>query len=229
LREREQRLNVLNRVLRHNLRNEMTVVVGHAEFIADEAEEPLVRSAESILSSSQDLTSLSERAREIQEVRSTADELTPVDGADLARDAVESARREFPGVTIELDTDPAPMRAVPTAATAVEQVIDNACRHNDGDTRRIHVSTGPGTSDGQSVAWISVQDDGPGIPEQEQNVLREGRETALEHGSGLGLWLVYWVVRESGGTLGFDVRDGEGTKVTIEFLADTEEETDDGS
>ncbi len=219
LREREQRLNVLNRVLRHNLRNEMTVVVGHAEFIADEADEPLAGSAESILSATDDLSSLSERAREIQEVRSTADEFTEADAAELAREAVETARERFPEVTIDLDARPASLHAVPTVATAVEQVVDNACRHNTGERRRVRVTTGLGTRENRPVAWISVQDDGPGIPEQEQNVLREGRETALEHGSGLGLWLVYWVVRESGGTLGFDVREGEGTRVTLEFPA----------
>jgi signal transduction histidine kinase len=220
LREREQRLNVLNRVLRHNLRNEMTVVVGHAEFIAEEGDEILERSAESILSSTDDLTSLSERAREIQEIRGTADERTAVDAADLASEAVADAREEFPDVEIDLDAAPAPLRAVPTVGVAVDHVVDNACRHNEGDTRRVRVSTGTGTRDGAPVAWIAVQDDGPGLPEQEQTVLREGRETALEHGSGLGLWVVYWVVRESGGTLGFDVRDGEGTRVTLEFPAD---------
>jgi len=219
LREREQRLNVLNRVLRHNLRNEMTVVVGHAEFIAEEGDEIVERSAESILSSTDDLTSLSERAREIQEIRGTADERTTVDAADLAREAVADAREEFPDVEIDLDAAPAPLRAVPTVGVAVDHVVDNACRHNEGDHKRVRVSTGTGTRNGAPVAWLTVQDDGPGLPEQEQTVLREGRETALEHGSGLGLWVVYWVVRESGGTLGFDVRDGEGTRVTLEFPA----------
>jgi signal transduction histidine kinase len=219
LREREQRLDVLNRVLRHNLRNEMTVVVGHAEFIAEETDDPLTNSAESILSSTDDLTSLSERAREIQEIRGTARDRTVVDAADLAREAVADAREKFPDVTVDLDADSAPLCAVPTVGMAVEHVVDNACRHNEGDPRRVRVSTGTGTRDGAPVAWIAVQDDGPGLPEQEQTVLREGRETALEHGSGLGLWVVYWVVRESDGTLGFDVRNGEGTKVTLEFPA----------
>jgi len=228
LREREQRLNVLNRVLRHNLRNEMTVVVGHAEFIAEESDDLLANSAESILSSTDDLTSLSERAREIQEIRGTADDRTVADAADLAGEAVADAREAFPDVEVDLDTESAPLRAVPTVALAVEHVVDNACRHNEGDPQRVRVSTGTGTRDGVPVAWVTVQDDGPGLPEQEQTVLREGRETALEHGSGLGLWVVYWVVRESDGTLGFDVRDGEGTKVTLEFPAAESPELDDG-
>jgi len=229
LREREQRLNVLNRVLRHNLRNEMTVVVGHAEFIAEESDDPLANSAESILSSSDDLTSLSERAREIQEIRGTADDRTVVDAAEVAREAVADAREEFPDVDVDLDAESAPLRAVPTVGMAVEHVVDNACRHNDGDSKRVQVSTGTGTRNGAPVVWVAVQDDGPGLPEQEQTVLREGRETALEHGSGLGLWVVYWVVRESGGTLGFDVRDGEGTKVTLEFPAADAERGDAGT
>jgi hypothetical protein len=44
-------------------------------------------------------------------------------------------------------------------------------------------------------------------------VLEALEETALEHGSGLGLWLVKWGVGALGGTVTFDTTDG--TTVTL--------------
>jgi signal transduction histidine kinase len=46
-------------------------------------------------------------------------------------------------------------------------------------------------------------------------VFSEARETALEHASGLGLWLVHWIVTESGGDLEIDTREPTGTVVRM--------------
>jgi signal transduction histidine kinase len=62
---------------------------------------------------------------------------------------------------------------------------------------------------------IEVRDDGPGIPEQERSVLLEGTETPLRHGSGLGLWLVYWGVVRLGGDLQFREREPRGSTVAV--------------
>jgi len=48
-RRRKQQLSVLNRVIRHNLRNEMTIIRGHAEMIGEEVDDPgLAAQADSI-------------------------------------------------------------------------------------------------------------------------------------------------------------------------------------
>jgi signal transduction histidine kinase len=63
---------------------------------------------------------------------------------------------------------------------------------------------------------LTVRDDGPGIPEQEWNVLRaDGEINPLNHGTGLGLWFVNQVVRRSNGTMSFDTNDSGGTTVTV--------------
>jgi len=70
-RVRSQRLSVLNRVLRHNLRNGMTNIIGRAQLIAD-GEHEHADTAESILSSADDLMTASERARQIEEMMAAA-------------------------------------------------------------------------------------------------------------------------------------------------------------
>jgi len=44
-------------------------------------------------------------------------------------------------------------------------------------------------------------------------VIERGGETALEHGSGIGLWIVTWCVRTLGGDLEFETT--EGTTATV--------------
>jgi sensor histidine kinase regulating citrate/malate metabolism len=45
-------------------------------------------------------------------------------------------------------------------------------------------------------------------------VLDSGTETALQHGSGLGLWLVKWGTEIVGGSVSFDRNEPTGTVVT---------------
>jgi signal transduction histidine kinase len=61
---------------------------------------------------------------------------------------------------------------------------------------------------------VRVSDDGPGIPDHELDVLSAGGESALEHGSGLGLWLVEWGTSALGADVAFDT-DGDGTTASV--------------
>jgi hypothetical protein len=63
---------------------------------------------------------------------------------------------------------------------------------------------------------LVVADDGPGMNEQDRRVLTSDRETPLDHGSGVGLWLVNWCLQR----LGVDVAvssGSDGTTVEVEF------------
>jgi hypothetical protein len=56
-------------------------------------------------------------------------------------------------------------------------------------------------------------------------VLEQGRETGLEHGSGLGLWLVVWATRKMGGTVSFGQAPQGGCEVTVRVPAEDPPET----
>ncbi|OYR82019.1 hypothetical protein DJ84_11635 [Halorubrum ezzemoulense] len=64
--------------------------------------------------------------------------------------------------------------------------------------------------------WIevSVRDDGPGLPQMEADALETGEETPLNHGNGLGLWMVRMITTQAGGDI--SVRTAEaGTDVRL--------------
>ncbi len=61
---REQRLQVFNRILRHNLRNDLNVVLGHADNLMESIPETS-ESAEIIKRKATELIEVSEKAREV--------------------------------------------------------------------------------------------------------------------------------------------------------------------
>lgn len=65
---------------------------------------------------------------------------------------------------------------------------------------------------------IKIIDNGPGIPPNELTVLERGREDALAHGSGLGLWIVTMVVEEIDGTITYDTGE-DGTTITLRLIS----------
>ncbi len=207
---REQRLEVLNRVLRHNLRNDMTLILGlTTELERTTGGDDDVRL---IRERSERLVSLAEKARAAD--RSFADgEVRTIDVADVVRHEVEDIERRFPDVTVTVDI-PDECRAVAhdSIDLAIANLLENAIEHTRLDEPHVSITV---TSGRDGVVELSVADDGPGIPTHERRVVSVGRETTMEHGSGLGLWIVRWAVFRSGGELAFDESEGGGSVVTI--------------
>ena len=212
IREREERLSVLNRVLRHNLRNEMTLILNYAGLIADAGESTQVRDAgEKIEERGEHLLGLGDLARDAVEAMDRADELVEMDLVDRVDQILRAVGSDYPETTVTIETpERAPVAVVPTFERAISNVVENAFVHNDADDPSVSVRI---TTDGET-ATLTVRDNGPGIPDQEIAAL-EGPEEPLEHGSGLGLWVTNWLVRKSDGELAFAANDPRGTVVRL--------------
>ncbi|WP_135830054.1 sensor histidine kinase [Halorussus halobius] len=232
LEEREQRLQVFNRVLRHNLRNDVTVVVNYAEFVAERTDDPAIReAAEKIASHGWDLVDMSEKASRIETSMQGEDPgPTPVDVSAVAAEAAAEVDAAYPEADVSVDVpDEQYARATPAFSAAVENVCENAVEHNNAPEPAVSLTVETVVEAGAEWVRVAVADDGPGIPEHERIVLTEGQETDLEHGSGLGLWLVYWVVERSGGRLSFAENEPRGTVVRIDLLPATAPDRSDAS
>ncbi len=101
----------------------------------------------------------------------------------------------------------------------VDHLIENAVVHADTDTPRVSIDAAIDPDRG--AVTIRVADDGPGIPEAIREVISgDAPITQLRHNSGIGLWIVAWVVEAYGGTVGFEPGiDGEGTTVRLRLPA----------
>lgn len=202
---------MLNRVLRHDLRNWVNVVRGHAELLLDRVSNP--GGAEAVMDASRDLVELSRKASLVDASREGDRTAEVVDVADGVATEVERARREFPAATFEVDAPESALAYVdPHVDAAIANLVENAVEHHDGDEPRVRVSV----AETPSYVEVEVADDGPGVPEREHEVLREGVETPLERGSGLGLWLVNWIVTRSSGDLSIESTP-TGSVVRVRF------------
>lgn len=204
---REQRLTVLNRVLRHNLRNKVEVVRGHAEVLdANSNSEHLT----TILDTADSIGDLGDSARRIDQFvsGSPSSNCTEVDVAAAIDEQLERLDTGTHDVTVSVDApSAAPVDTNREAlAGALDSALDNALNYAE-------TSVDVTVTERQDGYTVSIADDGPGIPEVELDSLDSGTETALQHGTGLGLWQLKWAVMTMGGDL--DVGTGDGTTVTF--------------
>jgi len=215
--QRERHLDVLHRVLRHNLRNDLTVILGMASKIIEETDDPAIEStAAKIERTAGDLTQLSDEAKTIEKALGETADLQPVGLQPLAEEVTTSCAGRFETAAITTDV-PAGLRvrANDKLRIVLRSLVDNAIRHNDVAEPRVTVDA-MATDDG--TVRLAVRDNGPGIPAAEQRIIVDDAEiTPLNHGSGLGLWLVKWIVDSYGGTVEIETCDDGGTVVELQL------------
>lgn len=205
---------VLSRVFRHNIRTEITVIGGHAESIAEKSTDPVIdEHVAAIDEYAARLLGHSEKAKDLERVIDveTTDRRIQLDRVVAAR--VEAARTACPDVSFDVAVDRVAVRGHPSLPRAIEELLSNAIDHHEGpEPARIAVRAYPT----DETVKLVVSDNGPGIGPHELAPLEAGEETDLEHGSGLGLWLVDLITRRSGGSLSIDDdTDLGGTRVEL--------------
>lgn len=194
---RERLIRVLNRVLRHNLRNDMNVITGYADLLRDRLADENSEFADRIQKVGDGLVRLSETARELEQNIQDPPEIVAENVVPYVTRTATHISGRYPDVEITVETpDTAVAKTAPRLETALVELVDNAAKHA-GDQPSVQVELT--TTETETV--IRIADDGPGLPEEERRVLTSGEETPLVHGSGLGLWLVYWIVNTIDGTL----------------------------
>ncbi|RQG88805.1 sensor histidine kinase [Natrarchaeobius halalkaliphilus] len=204
LARREQMLFVLNRILRHNLRNTLTVVTGRADELESTLEGEDREAAAEIATAARELLDDAERARMTEALVDPVDtQECRADVATMVRDRVdrlvrtgESERNDSRSISVF-----GPQRAIAACGTevsiAIDELLENAVEHA-GPEPSVAVEI-VSTSD---RVRIRIEDDGPGIPADDVAVITGKRELSqVNHTGGIGLWLVDWIVSRYDGRL----------------------------
>ncbi len=216
---REQQLEVLNRVLRHNLRNAVNVIEGRAAMLRKALDDDELRAhVNAIEDRSAALASLGDKSATVRSLfgNETAAQTT-CDVTGLLTEVVDELSGEYPDAMLTASTpDSLHARADDRLKTALSELVENAIVHNDRSTPEVTVTTRPPSED-RTGEWIElvVADNGPGIPDQEQETIERGEETPLQHGTGIGLWIVYWTISLYGGEISIEENTPRGTCVVL--------------
>ncbi|XGI84192.1 PAS domain S-box protein [Halorutilales archaeon Cl-col2-1] len=226
LKQREKQLRVFDRILRHNMHNKMNVILGYSELLEDKLSGEEREQILQIHKEAESLVKTTDKEAEIVELISESRDTETVSLDSVVQYVIDDLSEEYPDAEISYDTrdgdrQGTEVSAIPEIRRAITELVENAVIHNDMDTPQVTLSVEP-----NEMVEVCISDNGPTIPEMERGVLtHEGRIEPLYHGS-LGLWLVNWIVRESGGELGFERNDPRGNIVKMK-LPRPEEDTND--
>ncbi|TQQ80991.1 PAS domain-containing sensor histidine kinase [Halonotius terrestris] len=210
-RRRERQLSVMDNLLRHNVRNDMGTILGHAELIEETIPEAADRAA-IIRRTGADLLDSAEKQREVIEVLTGSSSVGPFDLVPIVEASVDTVRDRYPDAELTVSMpETAPTCGIDELEAAVLELIENAVTHNERAQPVVDVTVSVG-----DVVTLTVADDGVRIPSMEASVLTGDHEMdALYHSSGLGFWLVYWVVELSEGSVAVETPESGGNRIRV--------------
>lgn len=199
---REQELEALNRIIRHDIRNDMSIVRGWVELLQDHVDEEGADCLRRIRTSSEHAVELTEIAHEYVE--------TVVDGEDIELNPrplrptleheIKLRRESFSRDEFELSADipDVEVRANEMLASVFGNLLSNAVQHNDKENPTVEISYDVRDED----IVVHIADNGPGISDAEkESIFEKGRKGLASSGTGNGLYLVRTLVEKYGGQL----------------------------
>lgn len=221
--QRKQRLAVLNRVLRHNLRNDLNVIEGAATSLDDADESTADELREKILDRSTALAQLGEQAKEAQRVVERNEQTThTVELEPFITRVVAWVAEDRSDVTVDVSVPPdLEVRTdVAILELVVRNAVENAVDRTDDSDPYVEV----GATSWAADRWLDleVSSNGGAVPDQERVAIDGSEESALEHASALDLWLVRWGTTTIGGDVTLSDDGGEETTIHLHLPRQTD-------
>jgi PAS domain S-box-containing protein len=210
-RQHSRHLNVMQRVMRHNMRNDLGKVRGWTELMSEEPDaEKRAEQFETVEPVLDKWDSMTEKMKEIRQVLGSGDGgAARTASGPLIEDVASGIREEHDTATVLTGgTDGETPKVPTTLRQAINELVENAVETKETATVEVAVRSE------EDWVEISVADDGPGLPEMETAVLETGEEDPLNHGKGLGLWMVRMIVTQAGGTVSVESTT-DGTEVRL--------------
>jgi len=218
LTDQREQLELLNRVLRHDIRNDMHVILAWAEALDSHIDSDGEEMLDRVLTSGQHVVELTDIAKTIVEAIFEEEDISlePIDVGRLLETVIETRKETFDQATIRMaDRPPAvTVEANEMLSALFRNLINNAVQHNDSDEPRVTISS---QVDDDSVR-IRVADNGPGISDDQRDRIFDSNEKGLEsQGTGMGLYLVTNLVDMYDGSVWIEDNEPHGAVFVVEL------------
>lgn len=203
---RERQLAVMDNLLRHNLRNDLSVILGNADQIVEQGEDAAAGRAEVIRQFGTDLLASAEKQRTIIDLLTGIQRPETIEVVGAVEQAAKRVSERYPAAAVRMNApDAIEVQGLPELNAAFVELLENGLEHDETGDPSVDVEI---RIEDEYVV-VRFIDSCPPIPEEEYRVLTGEQEmTEVYHSTGLGLWLVYWAVDLSGGQVAFERRAG---------------------
>jgi len=216
----------------HDFNNMLGAILGYAEMIRDDCPSgsPAIHDIDQVLKASHRAKDLVKQILAFS--RQAEDHKIPMHPAAIVIEAITLLRSSLPTtITIKQDIDPG-AGVILADPSQIHQIVMNLCTNAfhameaEGgtltislnkktlvqDELRAELHLQPGT-----FVQLSIRDTGEGIlPESREKIFDPFYTTkGVGKGTGLGLAMVYGIVKRCGGSIAFDSQLGEGTEFRI--------------
>ena len=202
--EANKKLSLMNSIVRHDILNQITVVLGHIALLRDRPLDAEIAAAlDKQQTAAEIIRSQIEFTRDYQDLGVQAPRWFPVE--PLITAAAKALRPS--GIRIAADLDGFSVYADPLLSSVFYNLLENAMRHGKTVTT-VRVTAVP-EDGGARIVW---EDDGVGIPvEQKERIFDRG----FGSHTGLGLFLTREILSITGITIRETGTPGEGARFEI--------------
>jgi len=213
-----EELDVLNRIMRHDIRNDMAVILGWAELLEDHVDDAGRAHLQKILDSGDHIVELTKNARDyVETVTAEAGiERKPTPLRSILLNELSLRRESFPEAefVVRGEIPDVTVTANGMLGSVFRNLLNNAVQHNDTDEPVVELTVDVGD---ETVA-VRVADNGPGIPDsQKESVFSKDERGLASSGSGIGLYLVQTLVEQYGGDVRVADNEPTGTAFVVKL------------
>lgn len=219
LRTRTHELAILNQLTRHDIRNDISLVVGRAREVTEHVEPRGQDALNEIIQSSNHILQLTRTVGDIVETVTSDDEvdLQPVVLSGVLATEIEKAQNLYRNVDLSIEGEVAGLRvrANDLLSSVVGNLISNAIFYNHNEVPIVRLSA---ESTDETVI-IRVADNGPGIPDRrKERIFAKGEQGGTSSGMGIGLSLVDRLVTQYDGEIWVEDNEPEGSVFCVELV-----------
>lgn len=221
-----EQLRVLNRITRHDIRNDMNVILGWSEELATHIDDDGQAVLDRIQRTGKNTIGLTRTIRDFIEALGMDQnpELNPVLASEVLDVELTKCRSMYPDATFRVDDDfsEISVHANDLLSSVFRNILNNAVKHNDKNEPIVNI----GCQVSDETIRISIADDGPGIPDdQKEDIFGRGQKGLDAPAAGLGLYLIDNVVDSYSGEMWVKDNEPTGSVFVVELNRVCEERT----
>jgi PAS domain S-box-containing protein len=219
LKQQRDNLEILNRVVRHDIRNDLQIVIAYADLLAEDLDEESEQRAhvETIQNSAVNAVGLTRTARDLANVMlADGTDHQPRNLQNTLEDEIDSVRSDFPGavVRVEGSVPDVRVRASELLDSVFRNLLKNAIQHNDKELPEVTITV----TEGDQYVRVRVADNGPGVSDdRKESIFGKGQKGLDSQGTGVGLYLVQSLVESYGGAVWVEDNEPTGAVFVVEL------------